>query len=206
LLIFGIALLVTSGCMSLKQAEPPKPPPKPEPWRSELPASASDVDALIHYTASVRRLVAAELTREHDSVKQAVAKNQSDVNRLRLAIIYSLPGTPLHDDAKCLAILDAVIKEASATPVRNFASFLQTMVTDNKRLDDNGQTLAQKLKEEQKQNEQLQQKLEALKSIEKSLSDRDRQQPQQAPPPQTQQQQAPPPQPVPPPASPPPKK
>jgi hypothetical protein len=51
---------------------------------------------------------------------------------------------------------------------------LLSLVTDNRRLDEGAQALAAKLKDEQTKAAELQQKLEALKSIEKSLSERDR--------------------------------
>jgi predicted RNase H-like nuclease (RuvC/YqgF family) len=176
LLVHGIALLVMGGCVLPKPAPPSEPLPKVEAWRGEVAADASDADLLIQYSAYVRRLSAAEVLRELENVKQTVAKNH-DMNRLRLAILYGLPSQAVHDDAKCLAALEPVIKESNSVGLRNFALLLQALVADNKRLSENGQTLALKLREEQKQSEQLQQKLEALKSIEKSLIGRDGQQP-----------------------------
>ena len=176
LLVHGIALLVIGGCVLLKPAEPPGPLPKAERRHGEVAAGASDADLLIQYGVYVRSLNAADALYELENVKQTVAKNH-DVNRLRLAMLYSLPSQALHDDAKCLAVLEPVIKESSSVELRNFALLLQALVVDNKRLSENGQTLALKLREGQKQNEQLQHKLEALKSIEKSLIDRDGQQP-----------------------------
>ena len=138
------------------------------------PVAVADGETLIQYAAYLRRLSPVDLTREHETVKQLVAKNKSDMSRAQLALVYTLPGLPLRDDAKALAILDSLGKEATSPAVRNFALLLLSLVADNRRLEESVQTLTSKVKDEQKQSAELQQKLDALKSIEKSLSDRDR--------------------------------
>lgn len=178
-----VALLGVTSCTLVPPAQKPaqqlpRPEaPKPEMTRPELPnvdQGVNDAEALVQYAAYLRRLSAADLNREHESMKQHVARAKTDLNRAQLALIYILPGLSLHDDAKALTILDPLVKEATSPAVRNFAMLMSSMVGDNKRLDENVQNLNSKLKEEQKQSAELQQKLDALKSIEKSLSERDR--------------------------------
>jgi hypothetical protein len=196
-LLYYVALVVViiggvTGCAPFQQVndtqprpqptkpEAPKPePPKQEPSKQETPKqdisqSADDAEALIQYATYLRRLNAADLNRELDAMKLTVAKSKSDVNRAQLAMAYALPGLASRDDTRALAMLDTLAKEATSTSVRSFSLMLLSLVADNRRLDESVQTLSAKLKEEQKQSAELQQKLEALKSIEKSLSDRDR--------------------------------
>ena len=184
LLLVVVVAFATSCTLFMPHGAPvvvaPKPEspkvetPKTDASRTDFPPAMNDGEALIQYAAYLRRLGPADLNREHDTVKQLVAKNKSDMSRTQLAMVYALPGLPTHDDAKALAILDSLGKEATAPTIRNFALLLLSLVADNRRLDENVQTLNGKLRDEQKQSAELQQKLEALKSIEKSLSDRDR--------------------------------
>lgn len=170
---------VQAGSQQTKP-EPPKPevpkpePPKPEAPKPDLSPSANDAEALIQYATYLRRLNTADLIRELEAMKLTLAKNKSDLNRAQLAMAYALPGLASRDDSRALTMLDSLAKEATSPTVRNFVLMLLSLVADNRRLDDSVQTLSAKLKDEQKQSAELQQKLEALKSIEKSLSDRDR--------------------------------
>lgn len=145
-----------------------------EPSRPEFPVAVNDAETLVQYGAHLRRLSANELNREHEALKQSAAKSKSDLNRAQLAMIYALPGLPLRDDAKAVIMLESLGKDAQSSGIRNFALLLLSMVSDNRRLDEGAQALAAKLKDEQTKSAELQQKLEALKSIEKSLSERDR--------------------------------
>ena len=135
------------------------------------PAVTSDVDSLLQYANYLRKLNANDLTREFETVKQ---KPKSDSSRMELATLYSVPGLSTRDDIKALAILDPLSKETSSSSIKNLALVMMNFITENKRLEEGLQTTNSKLKDEQKQSAELQQKLEALKSIEKSLSERDR--------------------------------
>ena len=166
LLIALFTLWTLTGCTTLPNTTDRCPKPEPV-----IITSTSDVDELLQYTTYLKKLSATDLNRELETTRQ---KPKSDSSRLELAIIYSLPGLLTHDDAKALAILDPLIKESSSTSIKNLASMMITFIMENKRLEENTQVLTNKLKDEQKQSAELQQKLEALKSIEKSLSERDR--------------------------------
>lgn len=172
ILILVMAILGAAGCALIAPQTSTS-----EPQRSRWPNASrttNEAETLVQYAVYLRRLSVPELNREHDVMRQQVAKSRTDLNRAQLVLFYALPGLPLRDDARALAILESLGKEATSLVVRNFALLLLSLVADNKRLDDSVQNLSSKLKEEQRQSVQLQQKLEALKSIEKSLSERDR--------------------------------
>jgi hypothetical protein len=177
LFLLVAALLSTTGCTAYKIKDNSATSPATSPSefaKVEFPSPTNDAETLVQYAAYLRRLNATDLNREHETLKQNVAKSKTDLSRAQLGMIYALPGLALRDDTKALSILEALGKEASSSVVRNFALLLLGFVADNKRLDEGTQALNTKLKDEQKQSAELQQKLEALKSIEKSLSERDR--------------------------------
>ena len=176
-LVLLLALFGTVSCTvipPLQNSPPPEPlRPQPQPPSLELPRASNDAETLVQYGIYLKRLPGAELNREFDSMKQNVARARTDLNRAQLALFYALPGLAPRDGARAAAMLDALGKDASSPVIRNFAVLLLSLVADNRRLDDSLLNLNNKLKEEQKQTAELQQKLDALKSIEKSLSERD---------------------------------
>jgi hypothetical protein len=103
---------------------------------------------------------------------------------MQMALVLSMPNNPNRDYGRALLVLDPIAKEAGNTPsnggaLAHFALILQAIILDNrrleaenKRLDENLQNTNSKLKDEQRQSELLQQKLDQLKSIEKGLLER----------------------------------
>ena len=186
-------LVIVGGCMMIpKTKELPAPAPAPEPVVAPSPAPSaeparppeSDLDTLIQYYAGLRRLAPAALAKEQEELRQQLAAAPSTQARIQMALVLSMPNNPNRDHGRALSVLDPVVKEAANSTASegglyNMALILQGLISENrrlesenKRLDETLQTTGQKLKEEQKQSELLQQKLEQLKSIEKGLLER----------------------------------
>ena len=173
----AVAAMVTigmlmSGCEALRpsQSQPPQAP-KPDVAKPvEPPVAAkveptkpvSEVESMLAYFDYIRRLPPAELGREHDSARQAFAGNRSDAARLRLALLLSLPNAPFKEEAKALELLEPMVKDTRSqyTPLRGFAFLLAVLVSEQRKLGSSVQG--------------LQEKLEALKSLERSLNERER--------------------------------
>jgi hypothetical protein len=170
--LLGIACaLLTAGCAPLRGPDSPpsarveKPAPsraeKPDPqvWaRPGIPA-ISETDSLLAYYQQLRGLSGADLGREHEMVRQAYGRTHSDFNRVRYAMVLSLPNTAFTDDGRALDLLEPVSRNA-AGQLNALASLLTAHLQERKRLDANAQG--------------LQQKLDALKSLERSMIERKR--------------------------------
>jgi chromosome segregation ATPase len=184
-------LLLGLGCAELKSVfappEPPPPPPKKvekpepvvqphaEPLATTLKRQVSDLEALLAYYDQVRRLSPTEQVKEQDAVRLAFNKDKSDLNRLKLAMLQALPNSAVRNDASAQALIDPLLKESDTRDagLRAFAQLLNANLAERKKSDD-------RIRENQQEIEDLQKKLDALKSIEKSLIDRGR----PSPPPQ----------------------
>ena len=176
--MIGITLAIAvAGCESLKGPQPapvppavvaqpprpaaevpaPKPIPGPEPGKS-----ASDVENILIYFEHIKKLPANELVKELESARQAFARSKSEMSRLRLALLLSFPSAPFREDAKALELIEPMVKDARSqyTPLRGFAYVLSAFVVEQKRLGSHVQG--------------LQEKLDALKSLERSLNERER--------------------------------
>lgn len=135
----------------------------------------SDVEALLQYYEVIRGLSGNELGRERERARQTYARNKTDYNRVQLALHAALPEAGADEQTTGLALIEPLLKESQGqnSGLRRFAILLNAMITENRRIADQLQNANQKAKEEQRRGEDLQQKLDALKSIEKSLIQRE---------------------------------
>lgn len=155
LLWFGCAA-IAAGCGVLRIAEPLEPAP----WvQAGTPQPASDAESLLLYFQHIRKLSGPDVIREHEAARQAYARARTDFNRVRLAIVLSLPGTAFNDDARALDLCDTVAKHEGGR-LQGLALLLGSHLLEQKRLTASAQG--------------LQQKLDALKSLERSMIERSR--------------------------------
>jgi len=155
LLVIGCAAIV-AGCGVLRIAEPLEPAP----WvQAGMPQPASDAESLLFYFQYIRKLSGADLSREHDVARQAYARAHTDFNRIRLAMVLSLPGTAFYDDTRALDLYDTVAKHEGGR-LQGLALLLSSNLQEQRRLTASAQG--------------LQQKLDALRSLERSMIERSR--------------------------------
>lgn len=135
-----------------------------------------DAIGLIAYQQRIRGLSGDELAVEYAAASQAMVRQKSDAARLRLAMLLSLPGATFRDDERAAALADEVANRrtaATADGLRPLAALIAVHIGEQRRQEDRNQKLAQKLQEEEKRADALQQKLDGLKAIEKSMLNRE---------------------------------
>lgn len=173
-LLFALLSLAIGACTTVP-VEPPPPEPKrvapppiaapePEPAVSEpepppvtVVVEPSAAARALDYFARIRHRPVRELRLEYDSLRKAFADSKSNHDRVRLALLLSLPAAPFHDEAQALELLEPLTRDAT-NEYQALAQLLATMLNEQRRL--NSQTLA------------LQQKLERIKALEKELQQR----------------------------------
>jgi hypothetical protein len=146
--------LLLASCAPLTEVETRGPAPA-----VEMRRPVSDVESLLLYYQHIGRLKEIQLERELEIARTAHASVSSDFNRVRLAMVLGLPNTPLSDNARALELLEPVVKNQSGE-FSALASLLTAQLQERKRLDANTQD--------------LQKKLDALKSLERSMMERKR--------------------------------
>jgi hypothetical protein len=133
---------------------------EPAPWtQAGARPPASDVDNLLAYFQHIRKVPAAELGKEHEAARQAFLSSRTDLDRVRLAMLLSLPGSALSDEPRALELLDPVAKNPGGK-FYGLAVLLAANLQERRRLDANTQG--------------LQQKLDALMSLERNMIERKR--------------------------------
>ena len=148
-LLITLAALLAAGCGALRSTGGEAP------VRTESSRPVGDVESVLRYFEYVRKLPAADLAKEHEAARQLFTRSHSDVHRVRYAAVLSVAGAAFSDDARALELLDPLLKNPGA-PLHNLAFVIGAQI------------------QEQRRAQGLQQKLEALKSLEKSLLERGR--------------------------------
>lgn len=142
-----------------------------------LPSLAiSQSDMLLQSIDAVRKLANAEQLRELDKSRQAYAHNASEFNRLRLAWLLALPGTSFHDTSAALSLLNDLPRDSKtgSTGLRALAGLLQAELSEQQRIAAANEDWTQKYKDELKRADALQQQIDGIKRMEKSMMQRDK--------------------------------
>jgi hypothetical protein len=164
---------------------PQQPPPSPR-VAAPPPKVPTVADELVAYLARLRTLDEAGLAAEAARQRDFARADPGEVNRLKVAL--ALAAASGSDEGDVVALVEPLSRETPNTDpdVRAMASFLQGMMVERRRLKEAAATAGKasqndrKAYESQKQradvlqerNTQLQQKLDALTNLEKSLSNR----------------------------------
>ena len=152
-------------------APAPATVPAAPPARTPAPASAVAVPAEISaeeqqmngLLADLQRygsLPVEDARRELAAMTQALARQRTDPNRVRLAMLYSVTRTSPQDDLRALQLLDNVAKSGPGIlAVKQLAIVLQVQIAERVRA----------VRDEQQKADVAIQKLEALRAMERSL-------------------------------------
>jgi len=169
------AALVALALAACALVEPPTQTPAPvveptapkPPATAPAPAPAPEVDEsrqvaeLLGYYQRVASFGPDDQKRELATATQAFNRERSNANRVRLALLYSIPGGATQDDARAAQLLEPVAGGNGA--LRQLAGLVHAQVTDR------GKT--------QKRADQLKDQVEQLRAIEKQLLERGSQTP-----------------------------
>jgi hypothetical protein len=146
--------------------KPALPTPAPEPLK--LPEDQEQSLALLQEMTRVANASADDLRKEFVGAQNAFNKDRSSINRLRFAWLSALLGPAAGDDVRLAGLVEPLVAKtgglALAHPLRPVADLILTQISERTR----------QVREEQKRADALQQKLDALKAIEKQLLDRER--------------------------------
>jgi hypothetical protein len=164
-----IRVEVETAPLTIAQAPAPVPAQQtPAPAAAqESPAAApvnEDEQQTLALLADLQRYVTApadELRRELASVNQASnPRVRTDVNRIRLAVLLTMPNAGPPDDARALALLESVAGKAGGTsPLKQLALVLYAQVAERVR----------DVAEERKRSALAQEKLDQLRAVERTL-------------------------------------
>lgn len=170
-LIFLLLILLFVGCAQLT---------KPSSSTSKRPAAAMSVVELLDYYQRLRGASSTELQREQTLLNQQGNLLKTDAWVIQQAMLSTVARNS-NDVGRILPSLDGVAKskEPSSTPYRPLAVMLYTLLSEQKKLEDQMDKTTGQLREEQRRAEiaeekqaALQDKLAGMIAIERSLLNR----------------------------------
>jgi hypothetical protein len=190
--VLGCAVLL-AGCQTPPKEAPPPPvvtpaPPPPPPAPLPPPQPQPEVDPtdaatrrFLGFHEYIRQMPAPELAQEISRLSgqvqaTATAASPAVVLELALALSQQHNGSDL---GRAIALLDPISRSSAAElrPWQPLARLLQARVVEQRRLEEQVDRQGAQLRDAQRNVQQLNEKLEALKAIERSLNAR----PPQAP-------------------------
>lgn len=154
----GLLLLLLAGCGAWRSGDTGEDPAGVSDLRTDSRIDTTEPGAALAYYARVRRLAGAELQREQEASRRVLTKSRSDGNRMRYALALAVPGAPATDEARALETLEPLTRNA-ASPLHGLAMLMTGLLQEQRRLDAQAQA--------------LQQKLDAMLELERSMTGRD---------------------------------
>lgn len=159
-------------CCALLAACAAAPAPTPDPVEKPAPVTVfrlapGGIETLLAYHQWLRGLAPAELAKEMAALNAQPANAQF---ALKKSMLLSLSHNG-DDVARAQTLIDGVLKstDPEALAARPLAQMLAAHYAEMRRLSDTADRLSQQIKESQRRTEQLNQTLEALKAIERTL-------------------------------------
>jgi hypothetical protein len=157
---------------SVPEAPPPTPAPppaeapravSPEPTPLPPPEVSAETVELLALLTDLQRygtLSGDDVRRELAVATQALNRQRTDSNRVRLAVLFTLAKTSPQDDQRALQLLENVAKSNPGSPaVKQVGVVLQAQIAERLRA----------VHDEQQKADAAIQKLEALRAMERSL-------------------------------------
>lgn len=170
-LLIPCLVLFLNACAELPHSSTPAAfPPKV----SDNPTVANN-EGLLEYAARFIELSAEAQKKELAQINQEINQDKGDINRkMKAAMIYALPGSRQRDVVKAQVLLDDILREKTLNSEQKImASLLKDQINETGKLTQEINKLTQKARDEQKRADALQQKLNELRDIEKTMVDRD---------------------------------
>jgi hypothetical protein len=178
----SMSLALLCGCIQAPPAPPPQPATAPPvtveepavPQPPPPPPRVSDAERLLSYYDYVLTLPQDQLALEQERTLRFFGQHRSEFAFMQLVLLRSLPGASAKDRAQAQEMLSSYLKETQDRPseLRPLGLMLRNMFAEHQQLEAQIQVQAQKLKDEARRNEELQQKLDAVVETERKLLER----------------------------------
>lgn len=170
MLLFLVATL--SGCQTVQDRDTQN---ETHWYQVVVEQPLRDTDQALKYYQQLLRTKSPEFSEELVNGRLRFEQDKSELHRVQLAMLLSLPGTGFRDDNAAIALLQPLArgKEGENSSLRPLASLLYTRLADLRRTEEVLQQQAARLKEEQRRADALQSKLEALLEMEMRMLERE---------------------------------
>lgn len=145
--------------------------------QSQIPTMSSSyltqriqLSELMQYYEFLQKKSEQELIKEYDDVRKRFLVNQSDQNRARYTLLNALPNTSFYNAANALHLLNEWPQKTKlSTDSNSFRMLLVLLLKEQQNLQIKVRGLSQALNVERGRSKALQEQVNAIKDMEKSL-------------------------------------
>ena len=171
--ILILASLSLTACTSPAPVIRSEPTPvSPVPVCPPPAITVSPMNEMMLYYQHISHLSANDLAQEFQRATAADSQQDNDENRLKKVLLLSLPGTAFRNIPSAINLLNK--QPFQNRDFNDFANLLAALLIENQQAIDTSADLTQKLKTEKKRSLLLQNKIDAIKAMEKHLILHDR--------------------------------
>lgn len=157
------------------------PQPTPQPVRTPALVSCQPVKEnpklgeIMRYYSHISALAAPDVVSEYNTVSQSFSKNPTNTERIKLAMLLSLPNTAFHNTAAALDLLETWPDQPSdaSSNLHDLARFFGGLLAQQKQADETMNDLGKALASEKLHSKSLQGKIDAIKAFEINQPHRD---------------------------------
>ena len=165
-----IAAAMLSACATPPETRPEQARPRPvQKCPSPPEITVSPVETLLKYHARLVSLSQNDLVAEFHKARLSAASDE--LQRIRFAVLLTLPGTAFRDLQKAEELLKGPIGDPL---LADFAALLGAQIHEERLSDSAAHGLAKMLREEKKRAESLQGKIDAIKNLERNIIQREK--------------------------------
>lgn len=171
-LVIAAALTLMTAC-AVNQWDRPAPPPAaaaPPPAQPPPPSKAAE---LVLYYKRINTLNPQELKQEYTALEKRAQAEDWEA-QLRYALLLTRPETEFQDYGKAAALFDKFGKSSPGQEgeLLAFSQLLHNLLQEQQKTAEANRALGRQLEDSKKQLEHVQNQINALKSIEKSIHER----------------------------------
>ena len=144
-------------------------------WYYNMDPQRSDAERVARYYERLLSMKNSDLAAELEHAQREFEKEKSELNRVQLALLLSLPNATLRDNNAAIALLAPFVRDKTreGSSLRPLAQWLHAQLVELRRAEESLQQQNTKLKDEQRRADALQQKLDALLNMEKKMIERE---------------------------------
>ncbi len=162
-LIVSGSLAILYGCTTTPSVQPVIEVPITS-VRPDFTQEMEEVASLLGYYQTLLAMSPEEMRREYQVISQVFTRDKSETHRLKLILLMNIPNAAWRDDTKLQVLLEGSARRVAPleSPLRQFVLLIQKLSAERLREQ-------RRAEDAVKRADDLQQKLDALVSIERNL-------------------------------------
>ena len=171
-----IIALLLGACTATTSAPQPAPQPVRTPTVYCTPVKENPkLGEIIRYYSRISALTLPDVVSEYNAVSQNFSKAPNNTERIKLAMLLSLPNTAFHNTAAALVLLETWSDQPAdaSSDLRDLARFFGALLAQQRQAEETMNDLGKTLASEKLHSKSLQGKIDAIKAFEINQPHRD---------------------------------